>query len=70
VGRVANRIGGAKFKLNGHLYKTDPNEGRNTLHGTQNRSHEINLQLNFISINCVIDDGFCCLIIIRWFKGI
>uniref|UniRef100_A0A1J3GP06 Aldose 1-epimerase n=1 Tax=Noccaea caerulescens TaxID=107243 RepID=A0A1J3GP06_NOCCA len=33
VGRVANRIGGAEFALNGQLYKTDPNEGRNTLHG-------------------------------------
>lgn len=34
MGRVANRIGGAKFELNGQLYKTDPNEGHNTLHGT------------------------------------
>ncbi|XP_010550628.1 PREDICTED: aldose 1-epimerase-like [Tarenaya hassleriana] len=33
VGRVANRIGGAKFELEGHLYKLVPNEGRNTLHG-------------------------------------
>ncbi|KAL0713786.1 hypothetical protein Bca4012_020764 [Brassica carinata] len=33
VGRVANRIGSAKFELNGQLYKTDPNEGHNTLHG-------------------------------------
>ncbi|ESQ45791.1 hypothetical protein EUTSA_v10010502mg [Eutrema salsugineum] len=33
VGRVANRIGGAEFELNGQMYKTDPNEGHNTLHG-------------------------------------
>ncbi|KAL0450573.1 UNVERIFIED_CONTAM: Aldose 1-epimerase [Sesamum latifolium] len=33
VGRVANRIGGAKFTLNGTLYKLDANEGNNTLHG-------------------------------------
>ncbi|XP_010503389.1 PREDICTED: aldose 1-epimerase [Camelina sativa] len=33
VGRVANRIGGAQFKLNGQLYKTSPNDGYNTLHG-------------------------------------
>ncbi|TYH42037.1 hypothetical protein ES332_D11G035900v1 [Gossypium tomentosum] len=33
VGRVANRIGGAKFILNGVTYKTDANDGKNTLHG-------------------------------------
>ncbi|XP_047336215.1 galactose mutarotase-like [Impatiens glandulifera] len=33
VGRVANRIGGAKFTLNGTLYKLAANDGKNTLHG-------------------------------------
>ncbi|XP_031096293.1 aldose 1-epimerase-like [Ipomoea triloba] len=33
VGRVANRIGGAQFTLNGILYKLDANDGNNTLHG-------------------------------------
>ncbi|CAN1248651.1 Galactose mutarotase [Linum perenne] len=33
VGRVANRIGGAQFTLNGTLYKLVPNEGNNILHG-------------------------------------
>ncbi|XP_051119711.1 uncharacterized protein LOC127243636 [Andrographis paniculata] len=33
VGRVANRIGGAKFTLNGTTYKLDANEGSNMLHG-------------------------------------
>ncbi|KAA0053749.1 aldose 1-epimerase [Cucumis melo var. makuwa] len=33
VGRVANRIGGAKFTLDGVLYKLIANEGNNTLHG-------------------------------------
>lgn len=33
VGRVANRIGNAQFKLNGVVYKTVANEGHNTLHG-------------------------------------
>ncbi|GMI99210.1 hypothetical protein like AT3G47800 [Hibiscus trionum] len=33
VGRVANRIGGAKFSLNGAQYKLPKNEGNNTLHG-------------------------------------
>ncbi|OMO69101.1 Aldose 1-/Glucose-6-phosphate 1-epimerase [Corchorus capsularis] len=33
VGRVANRIGGAKFTLNGTEYKLKANEGKNMLHG-------------------------------------
>ncbi|KAH6791138.1 3-dehydroquinate synthase [Perilla frutescens var. frutescens] len=33
VGRVANRIAGAKFTLNGTVYKLDANEGKNMLHG-------------------------------------
>ncbi|KAI3452328.1 hypothetical protein Pfo_008993 [Paulownia fortunei] len=33
VGRVGNRIGGAKFTLNGTVYKLDANEGTNMLHG-------------------------------------
>ncbi|KAI4351611.1 hypothetical protein L6164_005955 [Bauhinia variegata] len=33
VGRVANRIGGAQFTLNGIHYKLPANEGNNTLHG-------------------------------------
>ncbi|KAL8160955.1 hypothetical protein V2J09_012444 [Rumex salicifolius] len=33
VGRVANRIGGAQFTLNGVRYKLKPNQGKNMLHG-------------------------------------
>lgn len=33
VGRFANRIGGAKFTLNGTEYALDKNDGENTLHG-------------------------------------
>ncbi|KAJ4960357.1 hypothetical protein NE237_020267 [Protea cynaroides] len=33
VGRVANRIAGAKFTLSGKTYKLSANEGNNTLHG-------------------------------------
>lgn len=33
VGRVANRIGGAKFTLNGTTYNLVANEGKNILHG-------------------------------------
>lgn len=34
VGRVANRIGGAQFTLDGIHYKLVANEGKNMLHGT------------------------------------
>ena len=33
VGRYANRIGGASFKLGGQTYRLDANEGKNQLHG-------------------------------------
>jgi aldose 1-epimerase len=33
IGRVAGRIGGAQFDLNGKTYHLDKNEGENTLHG-------------------------------------
>lgn len=33
VGRYANRIGDAQFKLNGVTYKLAKNDGKNTLHG-------------------------------------
>lgn len=35
IGRVANRIAGAKFVLDGKEYKLDKNDGDNTLHGGQ-----------------------------------
>jgi aldose 1-epimerase len=38
VGRYANRIGGAKFTLNGQEYKLAANNGPNTLHGGQKGS--------------------------------
>jgi aldose 1-epimerase len=33
IGRYANRIGGAKFSLNGKTYTLDKNDGANSLHG-------------------------------------
>ena len=33
TGRFANRIGGAKFTLDGHVYQLIPNNNGNTLHG-------------------------------------
>jgi aldose 1-epimerase len=34
IGRVANRISGARFTLDGKAYRLFPNDGKNTLHGT------------------------------------
>ncbi|KAM0888296.1 hypothetical protein ACQ4PT_028443 [Festuca glaucescens] len=34
IGRVANRIAGARFKLDGKAYRLFPNDGKNTLHGS------------------------------------
>ena len=36
VGRVANRIGGSAFEIDGKTYKLPANEGRNQLHGGPN----------------------------------
>lgn len=33
IGRVANRIGGARFTLNGKTYRLNKNDGENCLHG-------------------------------------
>lgn len=33
VGRVANRIGGAEFELNGNVYRLTANDNKNSLHG-------------------------------------
>ncbi|MDF2510169.1 MAG: mro [Herbinix sp.] len=33
IGRHANRIGGAKFEINGKIYELDKNDGDNNLHG-------------------------------------
>ncbi|MFF9347309.1 aldose epimerase family protein [Streptomyces sp. NPDC014734] len=33
VGRYANRIGGARFELDGRAHRLTPNEGRNQVHG-------------------------------------
>jgi len=39
VGRCANRIGGAKFTLDGQTYKLTANDGPNTLHGGADGFH-------------------------------
>ncbi len=41
VGRYANRIGGAKFSLNGTTYVLSKNDGNNTLHGGPGGYHQV-----------------------------
>lgn len=41
VGPVANRIGNAKFTLNGKTYKLDANDGPHTLHGGSAGFHKV-----------------------------
>lgn len=41
VGRYANRIGGAKFSLNGTTYALSKNDGNNTLHGGPGGYHQV-----------------------------
>ena len=45
AGRVANRIAGASFTLNGQTYNTNRNEGQNTLHGGSKGFGEVNWTL-------------------------
>ena len=42
IGRYANRIGGARFTLNGVAYKLDPNDGANSLHGGSHGFDKVN----------------------------
>ena len=41
VGRYANRIGGAKMKIDGVICALDQNDGRNSLHGGRGGYHQI-----------------------------
>lgn len=41
VGRVANRIGGARFTLDGKEYHFSPNDGHNLLHGGPAGFHQV-----------------------------
>lgn len=51
IGRVANRIAGAQFQLDGVLYKLDANDGIHTLHGGRNGLHSRNWQISSIKDN-------------------
>ena len=41
IGRVANRVGGAKFKMDGVTYSLPKNDGENCLHGGDGFDHKI-----------------------------
>lgn len=66
VGRYANRIGGARFTLNGRVYPLFPNEGANTLHGGKVGYHHRWWELAPRGTDCVVcsltspdnDEGF------------
>lgn len=40
VGRFANRIGAARFPIDGNVFSVDPNEGENCLHGGRDGFHQ------------------------------
>lgn len=50
IGRYGNRIGGAKFTLNGVEYALEANEGKNTLHGGYSANFDR------VSWNAEVDD--------------
>ena len=56
VGRVANRIGGAKFTLDGKQYKVVANDGNNTLHG----NNYLKLHLNALPLVLLYDESQFC----------
>ncbi|KAF7838433.1 aldose 1-epimerase-like [Senna tora] len=67
VGRVANRIGGAHFSMNGQTYKLPANDGNNTLHGGSNgfsdvvwtvASHKIDSHITFTYASSDNEQGF------------
>lgn len=53
IGRFANRIAGAKFKLNGATYTLNPNNNGNTLHGGPTGFHRVFWDIDVISHNCL-----------------
>lgn len=63
VGRVANRIRGERFELDGVTYAPDRNQqGRHTLHGGADGLHAQTFEVedvttNGITLSCVLPDG-------------
>lgn len=61
VGRVANRIAGAKFSLDGKEYRISPNENGNCLHGGEQgfdkRFYEAEINGDTLTLSLVSEDG-------------
>jgi aldose 1-epimerase len=63
AGRVANRIAGAAFELDGQVYRLDPNEGRHHLHGGSGGlgrriwEMEGDAAENAVRLSCLSPDG-------------
>lgn len=61
IGRVCNRIGGAKFELNGKEYKLYKNDGNNHLHGGKigfdSRMWNAEILENRLKLSRVSEDG-------------
>ncbi|KAI6654907.1 hypothetical protein LOD99_2786 [Oopsacas minuta] len=61
VGRVANRIGGAKFTLDGHTYNLDKNRGEVHLHAGYSGMNTLlwssKVNGNSVQFSCVSPDG-------------
>ncbi|XP_028788508.1 aldose 1-epimerase-like [Neltuma alba] len=67
IGRVANRIGGAHFTLNGKTYRLPANDGNNTLHGGPKgfseviwnvTSHKVDSHITFTYVSSDKEQGF------------
>lgn len=62
IGRYGNRIGGAKFKLDGKIYTLSANDGQNTLHGGPAGFHNqiwhaVQTSANTLELHYVSKDG-------------
>ncbi|AWD21436.1 hypothetical protein B6K69_06900 [Fuscovulum blasticum] len=62
VGRFANRIGGARFTLDGIEYRLEANEGRNLLHGGADGLHArlwqvVTLREDSVTLTATLPDG-------------
>lgn len=62
VGPVANRIGHSEFKIDGHQYHLQPNEGNNILHsgdkGWQNHYWHVDIQTNDNSGQIILSNQY------------
>lgn len=61
VGRVANRIAGSKFMLDGKEWHITPNEGKNCLHGGvegfDKRFYEVDVNGDTLTLSLISPDG-------------